>query len=203
MSLLPNHIVIIARHYPPLISGGGRRVFLWVKTLRSMGIRVSVVAPIVSDGNEGISVSHPQPEPDLISQADEKPSAKDFLRTWLLYPDNDVNWCRRAARAARREWPEGVDWVITTSPPESVHVAGRYLQKHLKCKWHADIRDFWLEHPLIKVRRNPLRRWIEAKIAKQLLSKADVITAVSPDMRVEASDFSHQSIAFILSLIYI
>ena len=153
-------------------------------------MRVSVVAPVLPFGEDGVSVPHSQPEPDLLRVESGKSGLKAIFRNWLLYPDNDVNWCKQAGLAARRAWPDSVDWVITTSPPESVHLVGPYLQKYLGCHWHADIRDFWLEYPLLDIRRNKLRKFIEKSIAKKLLSKADLVTAVSDGMAQEAKKLS-------------
>jgi len=186
------HIVVIARHYPPLISGGARRVKLLVQALRETGARVSVIAPELSTGEDGIVVKHPSPQVDL-STHNAKMGIKDKIRTHILLPDPDIRWCLRAVNLVLQEWPAGIGWVITTSPPESCHVAGYLIKKKLKCNWMADVRDFWLDYPLNEVRQKRIRRRIEAKIAKFLFPKADIITAVSAQMGDEVMKLSNCS----------
>ncbi len=179
---------------------------LMVRGLREAGARVSVLAPVLN-GDElasGLAVPHPQPEPDLEAVDAALPISvklKNFFRRWLLYPDADIRWCRRAAKAAIQHWPDGFDWVITSSPPESLHVAGRMLQRHWSCAWHADIRDFWFQYPLVPVRRYAFRRWLERPFAKSLLAKADIVTAVSQPMAEEAAKISGRAASVIKNFV--
>src|SRR5439155_8639822 len=60
----------------------------------------------------------------------------------LLVPDENVTWnataIPKALAIARRE---GIDVVLTTSPPGSVHLIGAAVQKATGAKWVADLRD--------------------------------------------------------------
>ena len=60
----------------------------------------------------------------------------------LLLPDASVTWnltaIPAAIRIARRE---GIDAVITTSPPPSVHFVGAAVQSATGARWIADLRD--------------------------------------------------------------
>lgn len=161
-----------------------------VKGLRQAGCRVSVVAPRLLNGEDGICVKHPQPEANLEFVKSKTFNVKNIFRTWLLYPDADIRWCKRAAQAALEEWPEGVDWVITTSPPESIHVAGMILKKKFKCLWMADMRDFWFEYPLLYVRKNPIRKFIERPISRRLLGYSDLLTATTAEIADEGAMLS-------------
>src|SRR5450759_5742600 len=56
----------------------------------------------------------------------------------LLLPDENVSWLAGALPAARRiVRREGIDVVITTSPPTSVHMIGAHLRRHAGVRWIA------------------------------------------------------------------
>jgi len=100
----------------------------------------------------------------------------------LLVPDASVTWnltaIPAAIRIARRE---GIDAVITTSPPGSVHFIGAAVKRATGVRWLADLRD-----PLVA---NPHRRAdtvaTRAKqatasgLAKLVARNADAISCVS------------------------
>jgi glycosyltransferase involved in cell wall biosynthesis len=121
------------------------------------------------------------------------------LRNWLLWPDPDIRWTKRAVQAAKQALPFQPDWVMTTSPPESIHYAGVQFKRDFGCAWYADFRDHWLVRPFRKQRENALRQWIERKIATGMLCKADLISTVNEDITAEARQYC-QSNAQIFTL---
>jgi glycosyltransferase involved in cell wall biosynthesis len=182
----PN-IVLFARHFPPHVSGGARRPYYLAKALQHLGCRVFVVAPALPDDMEGIAVPHVQPDPPV--GPPRAPGLRDILRNWLLWPDPDIRWTKRAVQAAKQALPFKPDWVVTTSPPESIHYAGMNFKKTLGCYWCADLRDHWLVRPFRKQRRNVIRKWIERKIASNMLCQADLISTVNEDITREARQY--------------
>lgn len=176
-------ILLLARHYPPAVSGGARRPGLLVEALRELGAQVFVVAPSLpsgDDGSLGLVVPHPNRDPSTAPAHRPCRSLKDHARESLLWPDPDVRWAMRAARAAVDAVPFKPDWVLTTSPPESLHVAGAWLKRRLGARWAADFRDTWLYRPHRQQRSHPLRRTGEALIARAILPRADLVLAVDP-----------------------
>ena len=170
--LYPLRILFISRHYPPHVSGGSRRAFELVQGLRKGGDAVTIACPYAGDDPNSIHIPHPQPEASTKKAA--KPSWKDKLRTHLLYPDPDILWSLRLVKAVKQAYPDSFDCVITTSPPESVHVAGYLLKKSWGCNWVADFRDSWLEVPLYPIRQKWYRKWIEKKLARVILKTSDL-----------------------------
>jgi len=179
------HILLLARHYPPEISGGARRPFLMTKALRKRGIRVTVVAPFANpDDPDFICVPHPvygetPPEPLAAVNSGPQMTVRNRLRQWLLWPDPEIRWCRRAARQiiASRCKP---DWLITTSPPEAAHVVGAQIASALEICWLAEFRDTWTEAPHRKIlEASPLRALVERQIARQCLKRVSALTGVS------------------------
>lgn len=170
-------ILLISRHYPPAVSGGARRPFLLANALRAFGAEVFVIAPSLPDGETGLAVPHPNRDP-ATGPATRK-ALKDQAREWLLWPDPDIRWARRAADAAIDAFRDPPDWVITTSPPESVHAAGAVLARRWSgVKWAADVRDHWLDNPHRRERMAAHRRIGEGMIARRWLARADLVTVV-------------------------
>ncbi len=66
----------------------------------------------------------------------------------LLVPDENVSWnVTSIPAAARLVREEGIDVVITTSPPPSVHLVGAAAKRLTGVRWVADLRDSLLAHP--------------------------------------------------------
>jgi glycosyltransferase involved in cell wall biosynthesis len=183
---MSRRVVILARHFPPLISGGARRPFLLAKRLLAEGHKVVVVSPVQSDSVPSIAVPHPAPEMAHGVSETVNP-LKDRIREWLMLPDADIRWALKASRVALPFTP---DWIITTSPPESLHVAGFLMKRRTGVRWIADFRDHWLAAPLLPIRRrSALRRRVEAMIARYILSRADAAIGVTDGICAEIRTF--------------
>ena len=66
----------------------------------------------------------------------------------LLVPDENVSWNLTAIPAAIRiARKEKIDVVLTTSPPNSVHLVGAAVKRATGAKWVADLRDSLVAHP--------------------------------------------------------
>ncbi|MFN8586417.1 MAG: glycosyltransferase [Candidatus Eisenbacteria bacterium] len=64
---------------------------------------------------------------------------------WWLLPDSYAGWAKRAEQAAAaRLAAGGVDALLTTSPPDSVHLAGASLARRFRVPWIVDYRDPWI-----------------------------------------------------------
>lgn len=174
-------ITLIARHYPPAVSGGARRPSHLAAALRALGVDVSVVAPSLPAGEPGLAVPHPHRDPSTETTA--PPTLRDHARELLLWPDPDIRWSMRAARAAATL--PAPDWILTTSPPESVHAAGAWLKRRTGARWAADFRDHWLERPHRQERKRFWRRSIERAFAEMLLPRADLALAVDASIAAE------------------
>ncbi len=189
------NILFLSRHFPPIVSGGARRPYLLAKGLQAEGAHVRVIAPAMPEDVDGAIVPHPQVAPLEASQARNSryKGQNSILRNWiranLFLPDPDIRWALRAVAGGSFE-DFNPDWLMTTSPPESVHVAGYLIARKLRAGWIADFRDNWLIDPLVPQRQRPLRRAVEKRIAKAILSKADVITAPSKRMLDEIADYA-------------
>jgi len=105
-------------------------------------------------------------------------------------PDENVSWnvtaIPAAIRIARRE---GIDVVITTSPPTSVHLVGAAVKRATGARWIADLRDSIAANPHRRV-ESRLVRAKEAtgeSVARLVARYADVVTAVSAPIAAEVT----------------
>jgi hypothetical protein len=79
-----------------------------------------------------------------------KSRLRRYLAYLLLVPDPLVMWSRRAAHHRLvGEAARNADWVIASSPPESVHVLASRLSDLVGSRLMVDLRDGWLDEPTI------------------------------------------------------
>jgi hypothetical protein len=121
---------------------------------------------------------------------------KQRLSLWIrgncFIPDPRVGWVRPSVRFLKkylREHP--VDAVVTTGPPQSVHLIGLGLKKALGVRWIADFRDPWTEmfyykHLGLSAAADRRHRQLEQSV----LDGADLIVSVSPPV---AADFQSKT----------
>lgn len=182
------HILLITRHFPPEPSGGARRPALLVEALEKLGHKVTLVTPFKVH-RHSIVVPHPvehifhqtrlESAIDTDAPIKQGVGLRGILRQWLLLPDPDIRWAKKV-RASLKQNPIKVDWVITTSPPESLHVVGAFLKKICGAKWLVDARDTWITAAHREVLESSrFRRWIEKRIARRALAEIDALVTVS------------------------
>ncbi|WP_020568347.1 glycosyltransferase family 4 protein [Neolewinella persica] len=102
------------------------------------------------------------------------------LRSHLFIPDPRRGWKPFAVRAAKKIIKlHGIETVITTSTPQSVHLIGLALQRSLGIRWIADFRDPWTDIYFYNLlRHSRLSAAIDKRIELKVLRKADqLITA--------------------------
>ena len=200
------HILLIARHYPPEISGGARRPSLYTQALRELGHRVTLVTPFKLDDPDSLMVENGAINRGrsalLMPQKKESRNfishiiisyIKDRLRIWAYWPDENIIWARDVIKAVEHQNLKP-DWIMTTSPPESIHIAGAKLSKYMKVPWIAEMRDTWVELPHRRIlEESQFRLKIERHIAKKTLSSASAITAVSDIVMNEARKYTKKT----------
>lgn len=123
----------------------------------------------------------------------QKKSWKQKLMLWVrsnfFVPDPRAGWVRPSVKylsAYLREHP--VDVIVTTGPPQSVHLIGRGLKRALGVPWVADFRDPWTR--MFYFGNLPFLPWVRRrhfKLEESVLDEADAVISVTP--RVQA-DFS-------------
>jgi len=109
------------------------------------------------------------------------------LSTWirgnLFIPDPRVFWVRPSVSFLNEFLREkGIQTIITTGPPHSIHLIGyRLKKKNPALKWLADFRDPWSEWGLLdSLNVGSLARMIHRKMEANVLRLADDIITITP-----------------------
>lgn len=123
----------------------------------------------------------------------QKKSWKQRLMLWIrsnfFVPDPRAGWVRPSVGFLCRYLSEHpVDVIVTTGPPQSVHLIGRGIHRRLGVPWVADFRDPWTR--MFFFENLPLLPWVRRrhfKLEQSVLDEATAIVSVTP--RVQA-DFA-------------
>jgi glycosyltransferase involved in cell wall biosynthesis len=110
-----------------------------------------------------------------------------FIRGNFFIPDPRVMWVRPSVRFLRNYLKEHpVDAIVTTGPPQSMHLIGLRLSRATGIPWVADFRDPWTK--MFYFKHLGLTRWAERKHHEQerdVLDGATRVIAVSPLVQEE------------------
>lgn len=194
-------LLLLCYFYPPLGGGGVQRVLGFTRWLPEHGWDCTVVCAGPEDywvRDESLERQVP-PGTEVIRVAGGsalsawlrlcgggggRRSASVFgglraLADWWLMPDSYAGWAARAQRvAAARLARGGVDAVLSSSPPDSVHLAAARLARRHRLPWVADFRDPWIGLH----RRRPPTAWHAARqrgMERGVLAAADLVLVTS------------------------
>ena len=122
-----------------------------------------------------------------------------FVRGNFFVPDPRCLWIRPSVRFLKRYIKEHpIDVIISTGPPNSMHLIGRNLKRETGLPWIADFRDPWTE--IFYFKHIPMCGYVRKKhlrLEKSVLDEADTVVAVSP---IVQQDFMKALIQECLSL---
>jgi glycosyltransferase involved in cell wall biosynthesis len=195
-------VLLVTFYFPPAGGGGVQRPLKFATHLPALGVETHVLAPddprwIHTDADERpptqawvhrvryLGPSGRRPAEELHgTQGLERASKQiQLFGRRLLVPDENVGYGLTAAPAAIRLVKEhGIDVVVTTSPPNSIHLIGAAAKRATDAKWVADLRD--------SLTANPHRRYESAAVRLKEKGAAVVarVVARSADGIVAASD---------------
>ncbi len=98
-----------------------------------------------------------------------------FVENYIHVPDTKIGWIPLAVwtglRAIRKE---KIDIILSTSPPETVHLVARLLSKLSGLPMVTDFRDPWTTH-YTRQGLNAFRTRKEKKLERQVLARANII----------------------------
>jgi glycosyltransferase involved in cell wall biosynthesis len=201
-------VLLVTMYFPPAGGGGVQRPLKFATHLPAHGIETHVLAP---DDPKWI-----HSDPDLVPPtqawihrarylgprarklADELHGRQGLdrlsrqarsLSRRVLVPDENVGWNLTAIPAAVRiARNEDIDVVITTSPPNSVHLVGAAVKRLTGARWVADLRDSVGAHPHRRVESASVRakEKVSESVARLVARQADVIVAASEAIADEA-----------------
>jgi len=115
-----------------------------------------------------------------------KNSLKNKVLNWIrgniFIPDPKVYWVKSSVRFLKKKIKaEGIQHIITTGPPHSMHLIGLDLKtQNTELKWIADFRDPWSELDLLdEFHLSKSSRDKHKRLEREVLQMADVILTVS------------------------
>jgi hypothetical protein len=194
-----HRLLVLCYFFPPLAGGGVHRVLGFTRHLPAHGWSCTVIAAgeedywvtdpslAIPSGTEVIRVTGGSALAALLRMrgaARGRRSGRAFsgwraLADWWLLPDSYAGWARRARRAAaRRIAAGGIDAVLTSSPPDSVHLAAPGRDARGGAPWVADFRDPWIGLHF----RPPPTAWHRGRQSaceRRVLEAADLVLAAS------------------------
>jgi len=201
-------VLIVSLYFPPAGGGGVQRPLKFATHLPALGIETHVLAP---DDPKWIHTDAELKPPTqawihrarYIGPKGRKPAEELHGRQGLdryqrqarlafrrvLVPDENVTWNLTAIPAAIRVVRnEGIDVVLTTSPPSSVHLVGAAVKRATGVRWVADLRDSLLAHPHRRAESFAVRTKERGEhvVARTVARSADAIVAVSEAIAEEA-----------------
>jgi glycosyltransferase involved in cell wall biosynthesis len=201
-------VLLVTMYFPPAGGGGVQRPLKFATHLPAHGIETHVLAP------HDPKWLHADPDlapptqawihrarylgPRSRKLADELHGRTGLdrlsrqalsLSRRVLVPDENVSWNLTAIPAAIRiARAEGIDVVLTTSPPNSVHLIGAAVKQVTGIRWVADLRDSIAAHPHRRVEHAAVRakEKVSESVARLVARRADVIVAASDAIAAEA-----------------
>ena len=202
-------VLLVTMYFPPAGGGGVQRPLKFATHLPAHGIETHVLAP---DDPKWI---HLDPELQPPTQAwvhraryigpRSRKLAEDLhgrrgldrvsrearsLSRRVLVPDENVTWNLTAIPAAVRiAHAEEIDVVLTTSPPNSVHLVGAAVKRATGARWVADLRDSIGAHPHRRIEHAAVRAKEKAseQVARLVARQADAIVAASDAIAEETN----------------
>ena len=201
-------VLLVSLYYPPAGGGGVQRTLKTATHLPALGIETHVLAPDDPKWVHRDDELEPPTQawvhrarylgPRGRRPADELHGTSGLERLGvqtrlfgrrLLVPDENVPWnltaIPAAIRIARRE---GIDVVLTTSPPSSVHFVGAAVKRATGARWVADLRDSLVAHPHRRAERRLVRikEQGERGVAALVARYADAVVAAAEAIADEA-----------------
>lgn len=108
----------------------------------------------------------------------KKDKIKHLIASFVLLPDADRNWIIPATyKALCILQREKIDYILTSSPPYSVHMVG-LLTAMLKpeIKWIADFRDPWMvPNEKRSIPTTSFSKYIDYHLEKYVIHRADMV----------------------------
>jgi glycosyltransferase involved in cell wall biosynthesis len=201
-------VLLVSLYFPPAGGGGVQRTLKTATHLPALGIETHVLAPDDPKWVHRDDELEPPTQawvhrarylgPRGRRPADELHGTSGLERLGvqarlfgrrLLVPDENVPWNLTAIPAAIRiARQEGIDVVLTTSPPSSVHFVGAAVKRATGARWVADLRDSLVAHPHRRAERRLVRikEQGERGVAALVARYADAVVAAAEAIADEA-----------------
>lgn len=179
-------ILLLAPYWHDGQHVGRRRMAAMRRWLMADGHEVRVVAAGVSgSGDDGIlDVADPAGlGGDVRSMGTQRPFAglRRLWRELQFLPDEGIAWARAVAR--NREvlrLASDCRLILSSSPPESTHLAALAISKATRVPHLCDLQDGWIDEPLRPaLQRFAFRRWQEGRLEARVFQNSRMLLVTS------------------------
>jgi glycosyltransferase involved in cell wall biosynthesis len=203
-------VLLVSLYFPPAGGGGVQRPLKFATHLPALGFETHVLAPddpkwVHRDEDLrpptqawvhrvrflGPGGRKPAEELHGLAGLERASRQASLLARRLLVPDASVSWALTATPAAIRiVRREGIDVVMTTSPPGSVHLIGAAVKRATGARWVADLRDSLVAHPHRRSDTTAVRLKERSShsVARLVARSADAVVCVSDAIAEEARE---------------
>jgi len=113
-----------------------------------------------------------------------KEKISKYIRANIFIPDARLGWIPFLIKEGKKIIEkENIDLIFSSSPPHSLQIGSYRLAKKTGLKWVADFRDPWTNAYWLKnLKKNRIASWLDKKLERKVLKKADLITTVSNEI---------------------
>ena len=122
-----------------------------------------------------------------------------WVRGNFFIPDARKYWIKPSVQFLSKVIAKhGIDSIITTGPPHSVHLIGQQLKLKHQLRWLADFRDPWTSigyHKKLKLTKSSQNK--HKLLESQVLNEADTIIVTSETTKKEFEGLTKQPIVVI------
>ena len=204
-------VLLVTMYFPPAGGGGVQRPLKTATHLPALGIETHVLAPDDAQWLHrddelrpptqafvhraryfGPRARLPAEELHGLEGPERMLAQAKLAYRRVLLPDASVTWVPTAVPAAvRLVKREGIDAVITTSPPVSMNLIGAAVKRLTGIPWVADLRDavLWnadrrFDRAAVQAKEKALER-----VVRLVARKADAVVAVSETIADEVRRF--------------
>lgn len=122
-----------------------------------------------------------------------------WIRGNLFIPDPRVWWTRPSVRFLKKYLKEHpVDVIVTTGPPQSMHLIGRRLHRETGIPWVADFRDPWTKIFYYKyLHLNAASDRRHHRLEQSVLDEATAVISVTPMVQREFQEMTGTPVVLI------
>jgi glycosyltransferase involved in cell wall biosynthesis len=125
-----------------------------------------------------------------------------WVRGNLIIPDPRKFWVKPSVKFLERYLAEnGINTIITTGPPHSMHLIGYQLKKrNPTLRWMADFRDPWSEWGFLdSIQVGARARKIHQQLEAQVLAAADEIITITPFYQRRFEALSNRKVTLLMN----
>jgi glycosyltransferase involved in cell wall biosynthesis len=204
-------VLLVTMYFPPAGGGGVQRPLKMATHLPGLGIETHVLAPddpkwlhrddelrpptqafVHRARYLGPRARLPAEELHGLEGSERMLAQARLAYRRVLLPDASVTWLPTAVPAAvRLVKREGIDAIVTTSPPVSMNLIGAAVKRLTGIPWVADLRDAILMNADRRFDRAAVQAKEKAleRVVRLVASKADAVVAVSETIADEVRRF--------------